>query len=93
MYRPVIKGWIAATLGKGSPATRWAAKGIKENPEVGHYDPRRVGHVICERYPFLRKPAQAVARTAGLYKLDHLGPPDHPSACCSISSWPSKQRP
>jgi hypothetical protein len=64
--RSVAKAWITATLGKGSPVKRWADRAAKDNPELLDFDPKQVGEVVCERYPFLRRPAQAVAAAAGL---------------------------
>jgi hypothetical protein len=72
--RWVAKVWITATLGKGSPVARWAPAATKGNPDLADHDPKQVGRIICERYPFLRCPADAVATPAGLDKLDDIGP-------------------
>ncbi len=73
--RSVAKSWIVATLGKGSPVTRWALKAVKDNPELKNYDPKQLGRIICHRYPFLRRPADAVCIQAGLDKLAHIAKP------------------
>jgi hypothetical protein len=70
--RSVAKAWITATLGKGSPVKRWADRAAKDNPELLDFDPKRVGEVVCERYPFLRRPAQAVTDAAGLSGMTHI---------------------
>jgi hypothetical protein len=71
--RVVAKAWITATLGKGTAVTKWAAKATKDNPQLRHHDPKEVGRIICARYPFLRRPADAVAASAGLDRLAHIG--------------------
>jgi hypothetical protein len=73
--RSVAKAWITATLGKGSPVKRWAVRAGKDSPELLDADPKQVGEVICGRYPFLRRPAEAVADAAGLRRLDKIGAP------------------
>lgn len=64
--RDVVKACIVATLGKGSPVTRWA-----ETAEVdpARWPARDVGAAVLARYPFLSDPARVVA------KMAHLGPP------------------
>jgi hypothetical protein len=52
--RLIAKAWITATLGKGTPVTKWAIKAAKDNPTLLEHDPRQTGRVVCERYPFLR---------------------------------------
>jgi hypothetical protein len=54
---------------------RWADRAAKDDPELLDFDSKRVGDVVCERYPFLRRPAQAVAEAAGLSGLSHIGRP------------------
>jgi hypothetical protein len=73
--RSVVKSWIVAAIGKGSPVTRWARKAMKDNPELLSHDPKHVGGAICHRYPFMRKPADAVCVQAGLDKLTHIAKP------------------
>lgn len=73
--RTVIKAWITATLGKGSPVVRWAPRAAAQEPLVQHYEPRQVGGLICDRDPFMRHPAEAVAEAAGLGRLGLLGTP------------------
>jgi hypothetical protein len=73
--RSVAKAWITATLGKGTPVTKWAAKATKDSPELLRHDPKHIGQIICDRYPFLRRPAQAVDGPAGLGRLAHVGRP------------------
>jgi hypothetical protein len=73
--RSVAKAWITATLGKGTAVTKWAIKAAKDHPKLLRHDPREVGAVICDRFPFLRRPAEAVAKAAGLDKLAHIGTP------------------
>jgi hypothetical protein len=74
--RSVAKAWITATLGKGTPVIKWSAKAAKENPELLQHDPRQIGRVICEQYPFVRNPALAVVAAAGLDRLAHIGRPE-----------------
>jgi hypothetical protein len=71
--RRVVKAWITAALGKGSPVTKWATKAVKEEPELADHDPKVIGDIICARYSFLRRPGQAVAEVAGLDSLVHVG--------------------
>ena len=73
--RPVVKAWITATLGKGTPVTKWAIKAAKDNPDLGGHDPKRIGRIICDRYPFLTSPAAAVAVPAGLDRLKDIDTP------------------
>ena len=75
VQRSVAKAWITATLGKGSPVKRWAVRAVKDAPELLDLDPKQVGEVICGRYPFLRRPAEAVADAAGLRGLAKIGTP------------------
>jgi hypothetical protein len=74
--RAVVKAWITATLGKGTPVRRWATRAVKDAPALEGYDPRETGAVICARYPFLRSPARAVAAAARLDRLEHIGSPE-----------------
>ena len=74
--RNVVKAWITATLGKGSPVRRWAPRATKSNPSLTQHDAREIGRLICHRYPFLRQPARAVATAAGLDQLGHIGTPE-----------------
>jgi hypothetical protein len=64
VQRSVAKAWITATLGKGSPVKRWAPRAAKDNPELLHFDPKRVGDVICERYA-LSTPVEFSPEVAG----------------------------
>lgn len=66
--RDAVKTWITATLGKGSPVTKWA-RGTRVPDAVRAYDPVAVGEAVMARYPFLRDPTVAVRHLA------HLGPP------------------
>jgi hypothetical protein len=74
--RSVVKAWITATLGKGSPVRSWAKKAIKRDPELGNHDAKHVGQLIGHRYPFMRDPARAVSGAAGLDRLERIGPPE-----------------
>jgi hypothetical protein len=74
--RSVVKAWITAALGKGSPVRSWAKKAIKRDPELGNHDAKHVGQLICHRYPFMRRPAHAVSEAAGLDRLEGIGPPE-----------------
>jgi hypothetical protein len=61
--RQMVKDWVVATLGKGSPVIRWAAG-------AGHgSDARQVGEAVMRRHAFLAEPWQAASH------LEHLGPP------------------
>ncbi len=73
--RQVVKAWITATLGKGSPVARWGQKTAKDNPTLLDHDPKHAGRIICDRYPFLRQPAEAVAVAAGLDRLTDIATP------------------
>jgi hypothetical protein len=74
--RAVVKAWITATLGKGSAVTKWPQRTREEAPDIARYCPIDVGQRICARYPFLARPAQAVAGPARLDRLEHLGSPE-----------------
>ena len=56
--RETVKEWIKTTLGKGTPATKWARNAP---PAVRERDARMVGAAILARYPFLSDPSQATA--------------------------------
>jgi hypothetical protein len=73
--RSVAKAWITATLGKGTPVKKWAVKATKDNPELLRHDPKHVGQIVCTRYSFLRRPAEAAACSAGLVRLTHIARP------------------
>jgi len=73
--RDVVKAWITITLGKGSPAERWPAGKVSEMPALASHTAREVGAAVCARYPFLRRPAEAVASLTGLDRMTHLGTP------------------
>jgi hypothetical protein len=73
--RSVAKAWTTAAPGKGSPVKRWARRTSKDTPELLDVDPKRIGEIVCDRYPFLRRPAQAVSDKAGLNTMIHIGPP------------------
>lgn len=64
--RGVVKAWIVAALGKGSPVARWAATA---EVDPARWPAREVGAAVLARYPFLSDPAAAVC------DLAHLGPP------------------
>jgi hypothetical protein len=66
--RDVVKTWVTATLGKGSPVKRWP-KGKRVSEAVSAYDPMAVGEAVMARYPFLRDPTVVVRHLA------HLGRP------------------
>jgi len=71
-YRPAVKRWINATLGKGSAVARWS----RTTPEdVKMHDAKMIGECVCRVYPWLREPAKAVAGVAGLIGLGGHGAP------------------
>lgn len=74
--RAVVKAWITATLGKGSPVRRWAARALRRDRELGSHDAMSVGRLICARFPFLRNPARNVAPAAQLDRLEHIARPE-----------------
>jgi hypothetical protein len=74
--RAVVKAWITATLGKGSPVRRWAARALRRDRELGSHDPMSVGRLICARFPFLRNPAWNVAPPAQLDRLEYIARPE-----------------
>jgi hypothetical protein len=55
--RDVVKGWVTATIGKGSPVLRRWAKQTKELfPVCEEHDPAEVGERVTARYLFLADP-------------------------------------
>lgn len=74
--RAVVKAWVTATLGKGSPVRRWASGAVDGTPELAGVDAAAVGSAVIARYPFLAAPAKAVGTVAGLDGLNHLGAPE-----------------
>jgi len=74
--RAVVKAWVTATLGKGSPVRRWAAGALDGTPELAGVDATLVGAAVTTKYPFLATPAKAVVAVAGLDGLRHLGTPE-----------------
>lgn len=74
--RAVVKAWVTATLGKGSPVRHWAAGAMVGTPELAGMDAAAVRSAVVAKYPFLAAPAKAVAAAAGLDGLCHLGTPE-----------------
>ncbi len=71
--RPVIKAWMTATLGKGSPVRRWPKRTVADVPQVSSISAIEVCQMICARYPFMSDPARAVATAARLWELADIG--------------------
>jgi hypothetical protein len=71
--REVVKAWLTATLGKGSPVKRWPEKTAREKPEIVALPASQVSSAIIARYPFLGDPARTVAESAKLTSLASLG--------------------
>jgi hypothetical protein len=61
MSRPLAKGWINATISKGSPVKRWSADMRQALGAEAAIPPVTVGVAVLDRYPFLGHPPQAVA--------------------------------
>ena len=79
--RDVVKDWIVAALGKGRCLTFWPrklldAKKPSDQARLQSFNARAVGEAICSRYSFMAAPARAVADSAGLKRLAHLGRPE-----------------
>jgi hypothetical protein len=79
--RDVAKTWIVASLGTGRAITSWPRKRLADATPVEQewlrsFDVRAVEASICAKYPFMEAPAQAVAVSAGLTGLAHLGTPE-----------------
>ena len=74
--RAVVKAWVTATLGKGSAVRRWAAGAVDRTPELAGMEATAVGAAVVTKYSFMAAPAKAVAATAGLDGLRHLGTPE-----------------
>ena len=55
--RDLVKRWVTETLGKGSPAERWAKKATETAPKV---PAREVGAAVKVRYPFMAEPWSAL---------------------------------
>ncbi len=55
--RDVVKAWVNATIGKGSPVLRkWAKKTKESYPVCEQFSAAEVGERVMARYPFLRTP-------------------------------------
>lgn len=59
--RAVAKGWINATISKGSPVKRWSADMREALGDEAAISPVTVGDVVMGRYPFLGCLPQAMA--------------------------------
>jgi hypothetical protein len=59
--RPLAKGWINATISKGSPVKRWSPDMRDALGAEAAISPATVGASVLVRYPFLGHPPQAVA--------------------------------
>jgi hypothetical protein len=57
--RDVVKAWVNATLGKGSPVVRWSKDTIEDLPAVVEHDPGALRKLVMARYPFLAEPWRA----------------------------------
>ncbi|MDN3564996.1 hypothetical protein ACFQY5_03640 [Paeniroseomonas aquatica] len=54
--RQVVKAWINATLGKGSPVRKWAKDRLLATPSLADIDPLAVMAAVLRRYPWLGEP-------------------------------------
>jgi hypothetical protein len=54
--RKVVKVWINATLGKGSPVRKWPKKRLAKMPELAALDPLKVMAAVLKQYPWLAEP-------------------------------------
>ncbi len=55
--RDVVKAWVNATIGKGSPVLRrWAKETKASYPVCEQFSAAEVGERVMARYPFLRTP-------------------------------------
>ncbi|MDO9713452.1 hypothetical protein [Paracraurococcus lichenis] len=59
--RRIVKAWITATLGKGSPVTKWSSETLQRCPEVADYCAKVVKAAAIARYPFLATVAEVAA--------------------------------
>jgi hypothetical protein len=76
--RDVIKTWIIATIGKGSPVRKWSAETVQKNCECTHYDAKQIGDAIISRYPFLALDTQTLMEGLRLdRRLLVASPKDH----------------
>jgi len=73
--RSVVKKWITATIGKGTPVVRWAQRALNDQPELAGFSPHTVGAAVMERFPFMAAPAESVAGPARLAELSDIGRP------------------
>jgi hypothetical protein len=51
--RAIVKAWITATLGKGSPVSRWAPQTVKKMPALASQSAVEARRVILRCYPCL----------------------------------------
>ncbi len=62
--RDVAKGWVTATIGKGSPVKQWAEKTTDLYPACKQHNAVEVGRTVMARYPFLRDPCAVLSPRA-----------------------------
>ena len=74
--REAVKAWATGTLGKGTAVKRWAARAVADTPALAGCAAAEVGAAVVAVYPFMARPAAAVATAAGLDRLGHLGTPE-----------------
>jgi hypothetical protein len=79
--RDIVKAWIVASLGTGRAITSWPRKRLAdatpaEQEWLRSVNVNAVKADICAKYPFMEAPARAVAVSAGLTGLAHLGTPE-----------------
>jgi hypothetical protein len=62
--RSVIKIWINATLGKGSPVRKWPKERLVKTPALADVDPLAVMAAVLGRYPWLAEPWRVASEFA-----------------------------
>lgn len=72
--RQVVKIWINATLGKGSPVRKWPKERLKIMPALAEVDPRAVMAAVLGRYPWLAEPWRLALEFAHLARPQRVLP-------------------
>jgi hypothetical protein len=88
--RAVVKAWITATLGKGSPVRRWAPRAVGDDPDLLNYDPKLIGQAICGRY---RSFATLLVTSRAQRGWRSLPTSRHLHGSSRTASWPSRRKP
>ncbi|MBL6456963.1 hypothetical protein JMJ55_16620 [Belnapia sp. T6] len=74
--RRVVKAWVNATLGKGSPVRKWPRGPLERMAELAAIDPLKVMGAVLGRYPWLAEPWRLATEFAAVAQpkrvLTHL---------------------